>query len=58
MRLLRGQIDADRALLEEWADESAPCGNHRNWKRFDEFWREKGKAQFEEWLRERGSGAS
>lgn len=43
---------------KEWADESAPCGNHRNWKRFDEFWREKGKAQFEEWLRERGSGAS
>lgn len=38
---------------KEWADERAPGGSHRNWRHFDEFWREKGKADFEEWLRGR-----
>lgn len=38
---------------KEWADERAPGGSHRNWRHFDEFWRERGKADFEEWLRGR-----
>jgi len=35
---------------KERAEEAAPQGNHRNWRHFEHYWRENGKADFEAWL--------
>jgi len=35
---------------EDWADDWAPRGSHRNWRRYDQYWRDEGKAAFEAWL--------
>jgi hypothetical protein len=43
---------------KERAEEAAPGGSHRNWRHFEGYWREKGKADFEAWLERmrRGEG--
>jgi hypothetical protein len=38
---------------KERVDEAAPQGSHRNWRHFEHYWRENGKADFEAWLERR-----
>jgi hypothetical protein len=35
---------------EDWGDDWAPRGSHRNWRRYDQYWKGEGKAAFEAWL--------
>lgn len=35
---------------EAWGDDWAPRGSHRNWRRYDQYWKDEGKAAFEAWL--------
>ena len=35
-------------------DEWAPAGNHRNWIFYNKYWKERGKKDFEDYLRESG----
>jgi len=54
--LRRGMHRFGRHVREEgrrWKDRAedfSPHGNHRNWRHFESYWREKGKADFENWL--------
>jgi len=50
MRGMGRQMREQGKTWKDWADEAAPHGSHRNWKHFDSFWRERGKAEFEAWL--------
>jgi hypothetical protein len=35
---------------EDGGDDWAPRGSHRNWRRYDQYWRAEGKSAFEAWL--------
>jgi hypothetical protein len=38
---------------EGW-DEWAPAGDHRNWRYYREYWKERGRKDFEEYLKDAG----
>lgn len=50
MRRMGREAREEGRRWKERVDEAAPAGSHRNWKHFEAYWREKGKADFEAWL--------
>ena len=41
----------------EGGDEWAPAGDHRNWRYYREYWKERGRKDFEEYLKGSGHGS-
>ena len=50
LRRMGRHVREEGQRWKERAEEAAPGGNHRNWRYFEAYWREKGKADFEAWL--------